>query len=442
MQANELDRALPHDAMAERSVLACLLLGEAAPTTPMPLRTDDFFVPSNRLIFDAIAAVRHDGLSVDEGTVSDRLRRDGLLEEVGGLSELLSITEAAPSAGRLPHYARILQAATLRRGLISSMHQIVERATQAPDDVAGAKKFAEEKMFAVATMRGHADLAPTTATIPLAMEVIEKAIRSSKKMSGISSGFKAIDEISSGFSPGDLIIVAARPGMGKTSLALTMAQRVAVRGQCHVAFFSLEMDQAQLGNRMMCSEAKIDSRNFRNSKMTAAEWSRLTIGAGRLSALPIYIDDTGSLSVVELRAKLQRLQAKVGVHIAFVDYLQLLSGRRGKDGREREVAEVSRSLKGMAKDLGIPIVVLSQLNRNAEKRDGKRPQLSDLRESGAIEQDADLVCFVYREGYYDKECDTPREAEVIVAKNRNGPTDTALLAFDAAYTRFDDLRAY
>jgi replicative DNA helicase len=406
---------------------------------------------------------------VDSVQVASYLRDRERLSQVGGMPYIAQVLLAAPAVANVASYGRTIYEKWRIRLLILTCQRV---AAQGYLDYGEAQQFidnAEQQVYELARVEGRTNVEKLITVIKASFKALTEASARGGRITGISTGFQRYDRVTAGLHPGDLTIVAARPGMGKTSFVLNVAVNVALptayesatdpnerweQAGVGVAVFSLEMPREQLANRMLCSEARVDVGNLRSGNLSPSDWSKLTQAASRLSQLPIWIDDTPSLSLLELRAKVRRLQAEHDVYddtgkrtrgmgLVVVDYLQLMKGRDGVSSREQEISEISRGLKGLAKELKLPVIALSQLNRSVETRSekgGKRPQLSDLRESGAIEQDADNICFIYRDFYYNKENDAQRAvAELIVAKQRNGPTDTVHVRFDDRYTRFEDL---
>ena len=432
-------RLPPQDIDAERSVLGAMLLEDGAVSETMSLiKPDDFYRPAHARIFEAMLVLYERSEPIDEVTVSSRLKTSGLLEGVGGSAYLASLTESVPTAANVGYYAKIVRNRALTRRLINAATAIAGSGYDGGGDIDVLLDQAEAKIFEITSAREHRGFVVLKEIVKGAFKQIEKLYENKEPITGISTGFSDLDKITSGFQPGDLIIVAGRPSMGKTAFALGMAQNASKHSQKPVAVYSLEMSKEQLVMRMLCSEARIDSQRLRGGQLKDQDWPKLARAAGVLAESPLYIDDTGSISILEMRAKARRLQAEKGLGLIVVDYLQLMRGRSGNEGREREISEISRGLKALAKELSVPVVALSQLNRSLEQRQDKRPVLSDLRESGAIEQDADVICFVYRDEYYNPESEDKGIAEVIIGKQRNGPTDTVKLRFFREFTRFDN----
>jgi replicative DNA helicase len=432
-------RLPPQDLDAERSVLGAMLLEEgAAAETFALIHPEDFYRPAHGFIFEAMTALYERSEPIDEVTVAAQLGQKGSLEKVGGAAYLATLTESVPTAANISYYARIVHSRALTRRLIQAATQIAGSGYEGKGDIDVLLDEAEAKIFEITSAREHRAFVPIKEIVKDSFSLIMKAYERKESITGLPTGFVDLDDKTSGLQPADLIIVAGRPSMGKTAFALGVAQNSAITTKTPVAVFSLEMSKEQLVMRMMCSEARIDSQRMRRGMLKDHEWAKLAQAAGLLTEAPVYIDDTGSISVLEMRAKARRLQAESGLGLIVVDYLQLMRGRAGSEGREREISEISRGLKALAKELSVPVMALSQLNRSLEQRQDKRPMLSDLRESGAIEQDADVICFVYRDEYYNPDSDQKGIAEIIIGKQRNGPTDTVKLKFTREHTRFDN----
>jgi replicative DNA helicase len=440
------DRTLPHNLEAERSVLGAILLhNDAFNLTAEVIKTDDFFRDAHRRIFDTMIKLAERGDAIDLVTLKDELGRSGAIDEVGGPAYIAALVDGVPRSTNVEYYARIIkEKATLRR-LIFSANRIISQAYQAEDDADVIVDEAEHAIFAIADSKVRDGFVSLRDLAHGSLETIEKLHARKELVTGVPTGFADLDEITSGLQPSDLIIVAARPSMGKTSLIMNIAQYVGTRTDLTVGVFSLEMSKEQLFFRMLTSEARIDAHRLRGGFLGDRDWGRLAHAIGTLSESKIFIDDTPSVGVLEMRAKCRRLAAEHGLHLVIVDYIQLMQGRGKFENRTLELASISRAIKGLAKELNVPIVVLSQLSRAPESRADHRPQLSDLRESGALEQDADVVVFIYREDQYgDKGAPATENAgiaEIIVGKQRNGPTGIVKLAFLREFTRFENLAA-
>lgn len=431
------ERLPPQNLEAEQSVLGSLILEKDALFTAMELlRESDFYRTAHQRVFQSIVALSEKGEPVDLVTLADELKSRRLLEEVGGTAFLVSLANAVPTAANVAYYAKIVREKAILRSLISSCTEIVTSSYDSPDNVDEFLDQSEQKIFEVGRRGKSQGFSPLKEVLVQAFERIERLYDDQKGVTGISTGFLDLDEISSGLQESDLVIVAARPSMGKTTLALNVAHHIAVREKKPTAFFSMEMSREQLAQRLLCAQAHIDSQSLRRGYLSQDDWKKLTRAVGPLSDAPLYIDDSASLSVMEIRSKARRLKAEKGLEAIFVDYLQLMRGHGRAENRQQELSEISRSLKALAKELNLPVVALSQLSRAVEKRPDRRPILSDLMESGGIEANADMVLFIYREAYYMRDTEKGNTAEVIVAKQRNGPTGTIELYFLDRYNKF------
>jgi replicative DNA helicase len=443
---------LPQNRHAERAVLGGILLRqEKLHEVRALLNPEDFYHPAHQLIFQSMIDVEGKGSAIDPLTVSAELLRRELLGRVeGGEGYLVDLLNEVPTAENISHYARIVREQSTLRQLIHTTREISSQAMGDHGDFREFLDSAEKRVFEVARQSMTSNYEHVKALLPEAIRNVERRRANGKDVTGVPTGFSDLDKLLSGLQPNDLVLLAARPSMGKTSLALSFALNSAVHGRIPVLFFSLEMGSQQLVERMLCSEGRIDSNKLRSGHMASHEWINLTKAASRLMEAPISIDDSSDPSVLEIRAKARRWASDPTVPrgdgplrgVILVDYVQLVKSgaSRREDSREREISDVSRGLKALAKDLHMPIVALAQLNRGLEKREDKRPILSDLRESGALEQDADVIMFIYRDDYYNKEkSDKPGVAEVIIGKHRNGPTGTVDLRWSGEHTRFDNL---
>ncbi len=432
----------PQDLAAEQGVLGGILVHgeEVLAGVAASLRPDDFYDRRHGRIYEAMLALYNQGRPVDEITVTSRLNDTGQLQAVGGPALLAELADIAISPAHVDHYATLVRDKALLRGFIKAAHHAVEQAYSHQADPDLALEEAERAIFAATQDRHARGFASLGEVVQSALGVIEKRFKQKGLVAGVPTGFKKLDTLTTGLQPGDLIIIAGRPSMGKTAFALNIAANAALEANIPVAIFSLEMSKEQLGLRLLSSEARVSGSKIRSGFLNAKQdWPALTAAADKLYSAPIYIDDTPAISVLEMRAKARRLKADKGLGLLLVDYLQLMRGRSESfDSREQEISDISRSLKALAKELDIPVVALSQLNRKVEDRPNKRPQLSDLRESGAIEQDADVIAFIYRERVYNRESEE-NTAEIIIGKQRNGPTGTVKLAFLDDLTRFENL---
>ena len=438
------ERTLPHNLEAERSVLGAILLhNDAFNLAAEVIDSRDFFRDAHRRIFDKMVKLSERGDAIDLVTLKDELARSGEIEEVGGPSYIAALVDGVPRSTNVEHYARIIKEKATLRSLIFSANKILATAYEAEEDADVILDQAEHAIFAIADDKVRDGFVSLRDLAQGSLETIEKLHARKELVTGVPTGFTDLDELTSGLQASDLIIVAARPSMGKTSLVLNMAQHVGTKTNMTVGLFSLEMSKEQLFLRMLTGEARIDAHRLRGGFLGERDWGRLAQAIGTLSDAKIFIDDSPSIGVLEMRAKCRRLKSEHGLHLVIVEYIQLMQGRGRFENRTLEVASISRSLKGLAKELSVPIVVLSQLSRAPESRSDHRPQLSDLRESGALEQDADVVMFIFREDLYaDKNAppaDTQGVAELIIGKQRNGPVGVVKLAFIREFTRFENL---
>ncbi|HEV2883001.1 MAG TPA: replicative DNA helicase [Pyrinomonadaceae bacterium] len=437
-----LERPLPHSADAERAILGAIVLDNGLVNQAIELlRPDDFYVRAHQHLFRAMISMSERGAEINPILLGEELRRDGALEQVGGIAFISELTYGLPHFTNLAHYAKVVKDKSMLRQLVRVANKITSEALEEEDEATLILDHAEQMIFALAderTRQGFAHVKPVADGI---LEKVQELGGRGSVLTGLTTGFAELDRLTSGLQPSDLIIVAARPSMGKTSLCLTLAQNAAIQANAVVGVFSLEMSKESLVMRMLCSEGHVDAHRFRSGFLSRDEWARLAGALGTLSETKIFIDDTPGISVLEMRAKARRLAAEQKrLDLIIVDYLQLMSGSsKRSESRQQEVSQISRELKGLAKELNVPLVALSQLSRAPEARTDHRPQLSDLRESGAIEQDADVVAFIYREEQYNRTEENAGIAEVIVAKQRNGPTDTVQLAFLKEFTRFENM---
>ncbi len=436
------ERTLPHSLDAERSVLGAILISnEAFNHAAELIDSRDFFRDAHRRIFDKMVALSERGHAIDFITLKEELGRAGDLDEVGGPAYIASLTDGVPRSANVEYYARIVKEKSTLRNLIHSANKILSEAYEAEQEPDLLLDEAERAIFAIAEDRIRAGFVPLRDLVQSSFTTIEKLQQTKGAVTGVPSGFADLDEITTGFQRGDLVVVAARPSMGKTSLVLNMTQYVGTSTDMTVGFFSLEMSKEQLFMRMLTSEARIDAHRFRTGHLSEKDYGKLSHALGTLAEARVFIDDSASIGVLEMRAKARRLKAEHGLNLLVIDYLQLMQGRGRFESRQQEVSAISRSLKGLAKELNIPIIALSQLSRAPEGRTDHRPQLSDLRESGAIEQDADVVMFIYRPEVYEKEETKPEDegvAEIIIGKQRNGPIGSVRLSFLNQYTRFEN----
>jgi replicative DNA helicase len=433
-------RVPPHNLEAEASLLGALLLSKDAmgAVAELGLGAGDFYKPAHQHVYEAVRVLVSTGQPVDAVTVAEELRRAGLLDEIGGGAILLDLQVATPAISNAVRYARIVQDTALLRRLISVAGEIAELGYDEPDDVTKALDEAETKVFEIAEHRVTDSTKQISDLLGLAMADLERVYEQGNTVTGTATGYTDLDELLSGLQPATLNVVGARPSMGKTAFALGMASHIAVEAGLPVLFFSLEMGHKELTQRILSSEARVDSSKMRTGRLSQQDWSKIGKAIGRLEA-PLFIDDNPNVTVMEIRAKARRLTQRLGpLGLVVVDYLQLMSGRTNAANRQVEVSEISRGLKILARELGTPILALSQLSRNLESRSDKRPMLADLRESGSIEQDADVVMFIYRDEVYNAETTERGVAEIHVAKHRSGPIGTKRLVFLGPYTRFDN----
>jgi replicative DNA helicase len=436
------ERTLPHNLEAERSVLGAILVhNDAFNLAAQVIDEKDFFRDAHRRIFEKMMALNERGGAVDFVTLKEELSRAGQLDEVGGPAYIASLADGVPRATNVEYYARIVKEKSTLRSLIYAANKILTNAYEAEQEPEIILDEAETAIFSVADDRLKAGFVPMRDLVKESFPKIEQLFEQKRLVTGVPTGFVDLDEMTRGLQAGDLIIVAARPSMGKTSLVLNIAQYVAVQPTMSVGFFSLEMSKESLFLRLLTSEAQIDSHRLMSGAIGQKDYGRISHALESLSAMQLFIDDTAGIGVMEMRAKARRLQAEHGLSLLVVDYIQLMSGRGRFENRTLELAAISRSLKGLAKELHVPIVVLSQLSRAPEARSDHRPQLSDLRESGALEQDADVVVLIYRDDVYNKDPSNENAgiAELILAKQRNGPTGVVKLAFLREQTRFANL---
>ena len=433
-------KVLPQNIEAEQSVLGGILIdNEALPKVLEIIEPNDFYRDNHKKIFLAFLELFENNIPLDIITVTELLQKKGELTNVGGATYLASLVDSVPTTANITHYAKIIKEKSILRSLIAKATDIVNLGFEASEDVAEILDKAEEAIFSITQQRIQTSYYSIKEIIKQTFETIEELSSKKDSVTGIPTGFIDFDRLTAGLQPSDLIIIAGRPVMGKTSFTLNIAQHAAIRAGVPVGFFSLEMSKEQLALRMLCAEARINSQKIRSGFLSERDWLRLTDAAATLSEAPIFIDDTPALSVLEIRAKARRLKSEHNIGLIIVDYLQLMKGKGKVDTREREISEISRSLKALAKELNIPVVAVSQLNRRVEERENKRPRLADLRESGAIEQDADLIVFIYRDEVYNEDTPDKGIAEIIIGKQRSGPTGVVKLAFLDKYTRFENL---
>jgi replicative DNA helicase len=423
-------RIPPQSMEAEQSILGGILIdNQALPRVMEIIEPEDFYKEAHRKIYEAILELFQKNEPTDLITLINALKKKDCLEEVGGVIYLNSLADIVPTAANIDYYANIVREKSLLRKLIQTASEILQEGYEDREDIDTFFDDVERRIFLISEQRIKRSYFPLKEIIKDSFETIEMLYEKKELVTGIASGFKDLDKLTSGFQPSDLIVVAGRPSMGKTAFSLDIARYAAIEGDVPVAIFSLEMSKEQVALRMLCAEAKVDGSLLRTGFLKDTDWPKLTTAAGRLSDAPIFIDDSPAPTILEIRAKARRLKAERGVGLIIVDYLQLVRGTKNAETREQEISEISRSLKALAKELNVPVIALSQLNRRVEDRHDKRPQLADLRESGAIEQDADLIIFIYRDEVYNKSEENRGKAEIIIGKQRNGPIGSINLTF-------------
>lgn len=444
------ERTLPHNLEAERALLGSILIDNGALNVALEtISKDDFFSESHRITFDRMTAISEKSQTIDLVTLSEELGKEGLLEKVGGAAYLAALTDGVPvgSSAAIAEYARIVKEKGLIRRLINASNNVISRCLEATDDPETLIDLAQSQIFEIAEQKVQSGFLGIRDIVKSSFGTIDVLFDRGQRVTGIETGFVELDNMTAGLQPGELIIVAARPSLGKTALALNVAAYAAIEKKKHVGLFSLEMSKESLVIRLLCSEAHIDSHKLRTGFSSRDDWSKMTRALGRLAEAPLYIDDSPGLSIMQIRAKARRLKAEKGLDLLIVDYLQLVTGHGRFENRTQEVSFISRSLKSIAKELHVPVMALSQLSRAPEERPGHRPQLSDLRESGSIEQDADVVIFIFREDVYKRTADEGEagepagKTELLISKQRNGPTGTVPIVFLKPYARFENYSA-
>jgi replicative DNA helicase len=432
-----LQRIPPNSMEAEQSVLGAMLLDkEAVSVSTEFISGEDFYREAHKEIFDAIVELFDRGQPVDLITLPEKLKVRNTLEAVGGITYLTNLMSIVPSTHNVGHYAKIIEEKSLLRKLIRASNEIMGKSYEAREEVIGVLEMAEKSIFDISLNRSTQGFVHIKKILNTNFDKIEELYLNKGRITGVSTGFDDLDEILSGLQKSDLVLVAARPSMGKTSFILNMVQQAGIRDKVATAIFSLEMSKEQLTQRILCAEALIDSHRLRTGDITEDEWIKLARAMGPLSEAPIFVDDTPSISMSEMRAKCRKLKIEHNLGLILIDYLQLMSGNGKYDSRQQEISDISRSLKGLAKELGIPIVACAQLSRAPEMRADHHPIMSDLRESGAIEQDADVIMFLYRDEYYHPDTEKKNIGEVIISKQRNGPTGTVELVWLGQFTKF------
>lgn len=434
-----LDRLPPQNIEAEQSILGAILIdNDALPRALEILDAEDFYRQSHRKLFNAMLELFEKSEPIDLITLTDYLKRENELEAVGGISYLSSLVNMIPTAANIKYHSKIVREKGLLRGLLRSSNEIASRIYESNLDAEDLVDYAEKSIFDISEKRIKASFVTLREVIKDSFEMIEQLYDKKEAITGVPSGFRDLDELTTGFQKGDLVIVGGRPSMGKTAFSLNIAQNVGLELKEPVAIFSLEMAKEQLALRMLCSEAMVNSNSIRKGFIKKEDWHKLTSAASNLTGAPIYIDDSSSITALELRAKARRLKMEHGLSLVVVDYLQLMRGKGSFERREQEISDISRSLKALAKELSVPVIAVSQLNRSVEQRRPPKPMLADLRESGAIEQDADVILFLYRDEVYNKNnLANKGKAEVDIAKQRNGPAGvTVHLTYISSCTRF------
>ena len=432
-------RLPPQFLEGERAILGGLLIdNEALPRVLGTLSADDFYREAHRNVYKAITDLFNRNEPVDWVTLTATLKETGLLESVGGPAFLAELVDAVPSAANIEHYTRVVKEKAVLRQLISASTEISTRCYEEHGSIDEFVDRCEELIFKVGESRIQSGFVHVKPLMTEAFKMVESLYERKENITGVASGFSDLDGLTAGFQRSDLIIIAGRPSMGKTSFALNVAMNAAIDGGVPTAVFSLEMSKEQIALRILCAKARVNLKSLRTGYLIQEDWGRLTQAVGSISDSPLYVDDTPAINTLEIRAKARRLKKERDLGLIVVDYLQLMRGATKSDSREKEISEISRSLKALAKEIEVPVIALSQLNRKVEERPNKRPQLADLRESGAIEQDADVILFIYRDEVYNKSEDNPKkgEAEIIVGKQRNGPIGMCTAAFDARFSTF------
>lgn len=438
---NKEIRVPPQNIEAEKSVLGSMLIDdEAIGLAIEALSSEWFYEISHQKIYQSIVSLYNSRKKVDLITLSDKLKSDGELESIGGVTYLSSLIDFVSTSANIEHYAQIVKEKGILRKLIRNSTQIISDSYEAKGNVEDIVDSAEKLIFEIANLKQKQQSFHIKDLVKDSIETLDKLYQRKEHITGVPSGFTKFDSMTSGLQRSDLIILAGRPSMGKSALAVSIAATVGIKNKKAVALFSLEMSKEQMVQRLLCMEARVDAHKVRSGFLAASDWPKLTAAAGKLSDSAIFIDDTPAISALELRAKARRLKANYDIQLIVLDYLQLMRGNSHSDNRQQEISEISRSIKALARELDVPVIALSQLSRAVESRQDKRPQLSDLRESGAIEQDADLVVLLMREEYYNPTEENKGVADVIIAKQRNGPVGTVKLAFLKEYMTFENLQ--
>jgi len=434
-------RIPPHSIEAEQSVLGAIIMDhEAVVVASEMLKPDDFYRPDHAQIFAAIIELYTSSSPIDLITIQDKLVQRGILEQVGGLSYIAELASTVPTSAHIKQYSKIVEEKSVLRRLIKASNDITAKGYEGEEKIDDIISFAEKQIFDIIQNKHTEDFSHINQIVIDSIDKIELAHQTKGGVTGVPTGFVDLDYKTAGLQPSDLILVAARPSMGKTAFALNIIQTAAIKHKKSVAVFSLEMAKDQLVSRMLCAEAMVDSQKARTGALEKDDWDRLARSIPSIASANIYIDDTAGINVMEMRAKCRRLKLEKGLDLIMIDYIQLMSGHGKNDSRQQEISEISRSLKALAREMGAPVIALSQLSRACEARADHRPMLSDLRESGAIEQDADVVMFLYRDEYYNPDTEKKNVGEVIIAKQRNGPTGTIELIWLGQYTKFANMQ--
>ena len=433
-------RMMPHSVEAERSLLGCMLLNqEAAYLARESLTAEDFYVSSHKEIYSAMLNLQASRKPIDLVTLVDEITRRGTLEGVGGVTYLTELSRYVPTTANAAAYIKIVQEKSVLRRLIEACTKIVQECYGGRMENEQILEMSEKMIYNISMRRSSNELVHINEAVLKVFDTIEQLYLNKGTINGVPSGFQALDDLTTGFHGGEFILVGARPSMGKSSLMMNIVEYAAVKQGRKVAVFSLEMPREQLVQRLLCSYSYVNMQNVRQGNLSEEDWEKLAESMGPLAAAPVYIDDTSGITVSEMRSRCRKMQIEHGLDLVVVDYLQLMNANRQNESRQNEISEISRMLKGLAKELNVPVIALSQLSRSLQARQDHRPILSDLRDSGAIEQDADLVMFIHREDYYNKETEEKNIAEIILAKQRNGPLGTVKLAWLGEYTKFSPL---
>jgi len=433
-------RSLPQSVEAEQSVIGSMIIDKNAIAKVLEsLKEEDFYRDGHKVIYKTILEMFRNDIAVDLLTLLEYLKSTDMLERSGGVTYITELSSSVPTTANLSAYIKIVSDKSTLRKLIKASTTIIEESYNNQSQVENVVDIAEKKIFNIAEKRTSKDFEPLSDVLERGFAQIEKLFNNKGETTGVSSGFTDLDAKTSGFQSGDMILIAARPSMGKTTFALNIAEHAALRDHRSVVIFSLEMSKEQLAYKLLCSEANVDMLKLRTGTLEDKDWENIAMAAGPLSKAKIYIDDSAGVTVMEMRSKCRRLKIEYGIDLIVIDYLQLMSGGSSSDNRQQEVSEISRSIKALAKEMECPVIALSQLSRAPEQRADHRPMLSDLRESGSIEQDADIVMFLYRDEYYNKETEDKNIGECIIAKQRNGPVGTAKLAWLGQYSKFGNL---